>query len=350
MELSGPNAQDEEFSRRKRDHIEISLKSESQAPVDQFTRLAFSHNPIPEMNFDEVDISSKVFGHTLSSPFFVSSMTLGHEGAKNLNETILGVCEKKGWMAGVGSQRKQLFNPEAHKECEALRKKFPQLILFGNIGLSQIIDAPVEKIKTLVDSLNAQFLVVHTNPLQEVIQSEGTPQFKGGLMALEKLCTQLPVPVVLKETGCGFSAESFEPLKNLGLSAIDVSGLGGTHWGRVEGLRQTPGDLGFEVAQTFAHWGVSTVESLENGLKSQIPVPLWASGGVRSGLDGAKLLALGAEKIGFAQPILQEALKGVEFLEKKMTQLDYELKVALFCLGIKSVDVLIGRKELLKWK
>ncbi len=350
MELNDPKSINEEFSQRKRDHIEISLKPDSQAYVDQFTGLAFSHNPIPEINFDEVEISTSVFGHKINSPFFVSSMTLGHEGAQNLNDVIFSVAHKKGWMAGVGSQRRELFDPEAFKECEALRKKFPGLILFGNIGLSQIIDTPIEKIQALVNSLNSQFLVVHTNPLQEVIQAEGTPQFKGGLKALEKVCQKINVPVVLKETGCGFSIESFERLKNIGLSAIDVSGLGGTHWGRVEGLRQNPGDLGFEVAKTFSQWGVSTVDSVKNATKSQILIPLWASGGVRNGLDGAKLMALGAQKIGFAQPILQEAVKGVEFLEKKMTQLDYELKVVLFCLGLTRAESLVGQKELLQWK
>lgn len=338
------------FSQRKRDHIAISLKEESQAPNDQFAHLELQHNPIPEINFAEVDISTSVFGHALSSPLFVSSMTLGHEGAQGLNETILRQCEKLGWMMGVGSQRRQLFDASAFHECESLRAQFPNVVLFSNIGLTQIIDTPIEKLHSLVQSLGAQFLVVHTNPLQEAIQPEGTPQFRGGLRALENLCARIDLPVVLKETGSGFSADSFTQLKNIGLAAIDVSGMGGTHWGRVEGLRLSEDQLGYKVGQCFANWGISTVDSLLNGVEAKIDTALWASGGVRSGLDAAKLMALGAEKVGFAQPILQSALQGDDVLEKRMQQLDHELKIALFCLGIANVNTLVGKRNLVKWK
>ena len=251
---------------------------------------------------------------------------------------------------GVGSQRRQLFDPSAFKECESLRSDFPDAVLFGNLGLSQVITTPVDKIQSLVDSLKAQFMVIHTNPLQEALQPEGTPQFRGGLKALEKLCGKLNCPVVLKETGCGFSKESFKRLTGLGLAAIDVSGFGGTHWGRVEGLRQKETDMGYKVANTFFQWGLSTVESLKKGLESGFDGELWASGGVRSGLDAAKLLALGASKVGYAQPILEAVVKGSQSLSEKMEQLEQELKVTLFCLGLINVESLIGRKELLSWQ
>ncbi len=345
MEISDRDS----FSERKRDHIDISLRDESQATLDQFSNLQFQHNAIPEINFEDVSLSTQVFGHDLNSPLFISSMTLGHEGASGLNQTLARAATNLGWMMGVGSQRRQLFDPEAHKECQQLREEFPSLVLFGNIGLSQIIDAPLSQIQSLVDSLGAQFMVVHCNPLQEAIQPEGTPQFRGGLKALEKLCTELSVPIVLKETGCGFSTSNFEDLKNVGLAAVDVSGLGGTHWGRVEGLRMKSDEMGYQVAKTFSQWGISTVESLENGLQSRIESELWASGGVRNGLQAAKLIALGAKKVGFAQPILQAALKGQTELEKRMKQLDHELRVALFCLGIDKVDSLVGKRMLLRW-
>lgn len=348
METTNQSSSDQ-FSQRKKDHIDISLKDESQAYVDQFSRLQFQHQALPEIDFDEISLDCEVFGHPLSSPLFVSSMTLGHEGSAGLNQTILEACQEKNWMMGVGSQRRQLFDSAARKECEDIRKKFPKLVVFGNIGLSQVISSPSDSIADLVDSLGAQFLVVHTNPLQEAIQPEGTPQFQGGIEALERLIEALPVPVVLKETGCGFSQTSFAKLKNISLAAIDVSGMGGTHWGRVEGLRMPESSLGFKVAQSFSHWGISTVDSLENGLKSDVKTPLWASGGVRSGVDAAKLLALGAEKVGFAKPILQAAVEGREVLISKMEQLDQELKVALFCLGAKNLESLIGKRTLLKW-
>jgi isopentenyl-diphosphate Delta-isomerase len=345
-------AQEQElFSQRKKDHIQISLSAESQAWVDQFSRLQFQHNPLPEVNLDEIDLSVDVFGSPLQSPLFISSMTLGFEGSKDINRSLVSACAQRGWMMGVGSQRRQLFDSNASKECEELRQEFPDVILFGNIGLSQVIETKTEHIEALVKALGAQFLVVHTNPMQEAIQPEGTPQFRGGLGALSRLCAELSVPVVLKETGCGFSPKSLKQLKTIGgLGAVDVSGLGGTHWGRVEGLRQNPDSLGYKVASTFAHWGISTVDSLENAHRAQVNYPIWASGGVRSGLDAAKLLALGAEKVGFAQPLLAAAMQSQEQLILKMEQLEQELRVSLFCLGLENVRSLIGNRELLQWK
>ncbi len=337
------------FSKRKKDHIEISLRDESQAFVDQFSRLQFQHNPIPEIDFEDITLDTDVFGTSLRSPFFVSSMTLGHDGAQSVNDAILTACAEKGWMMGVGSQRRQLFDPQANIECEQLRKKFPNNIIFGNIGLSQVIASKVSQIQSLVDSLQAQFLVVHCNPLQEAIQPEGTPQFKGGLQALKNLTDGLSVPVVLKETGCGFSEQSFQRLQSVGLAAIDVSGMGGTHWGRVEGLRMQEKESGYQVAQVFRQWGISTVDSLENGIKTDIGLPLWASGGVRDGLQAAKLLALGAEKVGLAKPVLEAAVQGTETLIARMDQWERELKVAMFCLGIENVKSLVGQRKLLKW-
>ncbi len=338
------------FGQRKKDHINISLQSQSQTSSDQFSLLQFQHNPLPEIDFREVQLKTGVFGQSLDSPLFVSSMTLGHEDAPAINNRLVSQCQKRGWMMGVGSQRRQLFDPLAFKECESLRSDFPDVVLFGNLGLSQLIATSVREVQNLVDSLKARFMVIHTNPLQEVLQPEGTPRFRGGLKALEKLCQTLNCPVVLKETGCGFSKESFKYLTGLGLAAIDVGGFGGTHWGRVEGLRQKETDMGYKVANTFFDWGLSTVESLENGLESGFDGELWASGGVRSGLDAAKLLALGASKVGYAQPILKAVLKGSQNLSEKMEQLEQELKVALFCLGLTHVESLIGRRELLSWQ
>ncbi len=339
----------EQFTQRKKDHIEISLRDESQAYVDQFSNLQFQHNPIPDINFSDVSLETQVFGHLLKSPLFVSSMTLGHEDAGALNETILAACASMGWMMGVGSQRRQLFDPEAHKECENLRKKFPKNVIFGNIGLSQLVKSSIVDIQGLVDSLQAAFLVVHTNPLQEAIQPEGTPQFKGGIATLEEVCLKLKVPVVLKETGCGFSEDAFRKLSGLALAAVDVSGMGGTHWGRVEGLRMATNEPGRQVAETFAGWGVSTVDSIQNGIKTEVPFPLWASGGVRNGLQAAKLMALGAQLVGFAKPILESALQGQESLEKRMELLERELKTSMFCLGIEKVESLVGKRKLIKW-
>ena len=153
-------------------------------------------------------------------------------------------------------------------------------------------------------------MIVHTNPLQECIQPEGTPHFKGGLQALENLCRDLAVPVILKETGCGFSRKTLEKLKGVGLAAVDVSGKGGTHWGRVEARRLPAGHVREAAGESFADWGHTTVDSLMAARGVEWPRELWASGGVRNGLDAAKLIALGADLVGLAKPVLEAALKG----------------------------------------
>ena len=332
------------FESRKSDHIDYSIDSRSQVKgSSQFNSIQFIHDALPEMNFSEVDISSEVFGKSLKTPFFVSSMTAGHNGAGAINSQLAQVCEKRGWFMGVGSQRRELFDDQAFKEWTNLRDKTPEVLLVGNLGLAQVIQTSVAKIKKLLDSMGALALFVHLNPLQEVIQEEGTPQFKGGVEALERLVNELDYPVVLKEVGCGLSTATLEKIRSLSLAAVDVSGYGGTHWGRIEGLRAKE-SRSQVLGETFRHWGVPTVECLRNYKEASFTWPVWASGGVRDGLQGAKLLAVGAEKVGFAQPLLKAVMKSTEVLDETMSQLEEELKTTLFCTGCKNLEELKSKK------
>jgi isopentenyl-diphosphate delta-isomerase len=224
----------------------------------------------------------------------------------------------------------------ATDQWKELRAEFPELILFANLGLSQLPGAFTTDVARVVESIRAQALVVHANALQEALQPEGTPQFKGGVAALARLTRELTVPVVLKETGCGFSKNTMLKLRETGLSALDVSGLGGTHWGRIEGARARVADpIRGGAAETFAQWGESTVQSLLTAHELCPELELWGSGGVRSGLDAAKAIALGAHRVGYAQPALAAALQGDEALSLWMEQQEYELKLALFCTGMR---------------
>lgn len=338
------------FEERKRDHIEISLSPQSQSQVvDGLSRIELIHEALPELNFSEINLKTKTLGLDVDTPIFVSSMTLGHSASFEVNEVLAFVCQQKNMLMGVGSQRRQLEDQEAKNECLKLRQKFPKLKVMGNLGLAQIIESPVEQIQGLVDSLEAQAMIVHTNPLQECIQPEGTPQFRGGLKALETLCSRLSVPVVLKETGCGFSQKTLQRLQNIGLAAVDVSGRGGTHWGRVESQRLSSEHIQYSAGKTFADWGVSTVDSVLAAQELSLKAEIWASGGVRTGLDVAKLLALGANMVGLAQPFLAAALEGEDKLVQLIDQLNYELKVAMFCTGAETVSVL-RRGDLWKLK
>jgi isopentenyl-diphosphate delta-isomerase len=230
----------------------------------------------------------------------------------------------------------------------------------GNIGISQIIHAKTDAILRLSDAMGSRALAVHLNALQECLQPEGTPQFRGALSALERLCKNSGKPIVVKETGCGFSQSTLKKLANVGVAAIDLSGRGGTHWGRIEGRRAGSGTLQSEAAETFASWGESTVDSLMNAsVASQAskassgPFAIWASGGLRSGLDAAKAIALGAERVGFAKPALEAALAGPKdgeaLLRKWMTQMEFELKLALFCTGSSRPEDLRRKPESWSW-
>ena len=177
--------------------------------------------------------------------------------------------------------------------------------------------------------------------MQECLQPEGTPQFEGGLKALKDLAKNLSVPVILKETGCGFSHKTLKKLCGLGLKAVDISGYGGTHWGRIEGDRISSEDVRKQAALTYSNWGYSTLSSLlaAHQLEDK-DFEIWASGGIKTGLDSAKCLALGASAVGFAHIILKQAQKGEKALEDQMFLLEHELKIALLCTGSRTVSQL----------
>ena len=337
-----------QFEQRKRDHIRIALDPRSQTQGQTgLENIELIHEALPELNFKEVDISTSfVFGSDsffLSSPIFISSMTAGHENGQEINKALARLSDRRQILMGVGSQRRELQDEQASHEWQLVRQQAPKALLIGNIGLSQLIQSPIDKIRRLVDSVEALGLFVHLNPLQEVLQPEGTPNFKSGLNAIENLVKLLPVPVIIKEVGCGFSEATLKRLDSIGVYAVDVSGKGGTHWGRVEGLRSSEEQMLYKVSQTFADWGIPTVQSLLNAGKAQVSYEVWASGGVRNGLELAKLCALGAKRVGLAKPFLQAALKGDEALESVLDQLELELKTAMFCTGSAQISDLLTK-------
>lgn len=335
------------FESRKADHIRLALDSKTQAAgASGLDRVRLRHEALPDLNFDEISLKTTLLGRESATPMFVSSMTAGHAGSVDLNLTMARVCEKRGWLMGVGSQRKELRDSGASSEWKNIRKACPRVRFLGNIGIAQVIQSRPSDIQRLIDSLEAEAVFVHLNPLQECLQPEGTPQFRGGFEALGKLIRALRVPVIVKETGCGFSSATLTRLRGIGLHAVDVSGLGGTHWGRVEGGRSPVGDMRAEAAETFRDWGVGTVESLAAALAVRGDYEVWASGGVRSGLDAAKLIAMGARAVGLAQPIIRAAVEGEEALDRLMERLEFELRTALFCTGAANVESL---RELRAW-
>lgn len=345
-----PKETPELFSQRKQDHIRLSLDPRTQAEgLSGLERVRLTHEALPELNFDEITTQQNLFGLSLSSPIFVSSMTAGHDSAERINTLLAKAVQERNWVMGVGSQRKELEPGHDASEWKNLRKQAPKAKLFGNLGISQVIRTETAQIQKLVDNLEAQALFIHLNALQECLQPEGTPDFRGGLAAIERVAKELKVPVIVKEVGCGLAQKTIQKLKEAGVAAVDVSGLGGTHWGRIEGYRSHQGSTLFEVANTFQNWGLSTIDSLLAAKKILKPEQIFASGGVRSGLDAAKLIALGAQMVGVAQPWMQAAIEGEEALQKKMDRFDYELKVALFCTGCANLEELRNKEGVVSW-
>ena len=339
---------DSSFENRKKSHFFLSLKKESQAIFSSgFDNIQLIHSALPELDFNEISMGYQWGEKNLKTPFFVSSMTGGWSDSLDFNLKLAKACDSHSWMMGVGSQRGQLSDPSKAKEWKALRKACPNLVLFGNLGLSQLLKVSLKQVLSLADSLEAQAMIIHLNPLQEALQKEGTADFKGGLQALKELVKASPVPVIVKETGCGFSKQNLDSLDGMGLYAVDLSGMGGTHWGRIEGLRYSKSSAFFGIGENFSSWGHSTVSSLLYSAEQKRDYQVWASGGLRSGLDACKALALGAKAVGFGHIILKSLHESEEALDSLMFRLEKELKVSLFCTGSANIQDLQRTK---KWQ
>jgi isopentenyl-diphosphate Delta-isomerase len=322
------------FEQRKRDHIQLALNPIHQTEAhNQFDDYQLIHEAIPDLDFAEIDLSTHSLGRLRRKPFFVSSMTAGHIHAEKINANLWEACQSMGWVMGVGSQRRELSDQYASQEWLRLRQRFPDASVMANLGIAQLINTSMNQLKELVSNLKAQAFIVHCNPLQELIQPEGNTNFKGSWRALEEFLCAIDVPVVVKETGCGFSTKTLQRLNDLGVHAIDVSGLGGTHWGRIEGSRAVEDKIRYQAAQTFANWGISTASVLDSAQGLLLQTEIWASGGIRHGLDAAKSIALGASQVGIAKPILAAALESTEKVIEVMQIYEYELRVAMFCTG-----------------
>ncbi len=335
------------FIKRKTDHLNLALLDEMQATESAtLERVRLLHDSLPELNLNEVSIESGFLDEMLATPFFIAGMTGGVDQAEKINSTIAELASARGWIMGVGSQRREVCGGEGDDPNtlfqdpvnNSLTQRFPKLRLIANLGISQLITIHQQKswdsLQKVLDRMNPALIAIHLNPLQEAIQPEGTPQFKGALQALKVWSALSSVPVVIKETGSGMSLSTLKKLSELKIFAVDVSGLGGTHWGRIEGRRAPENSINATLGETFGNWGVTTVESVQNAATLiRKPTEIWASGGVRNGLDAAKLLALGAHRVGFAKPALEAALSGTAALERWMQTREEELKVALFCSG-----------------
>lgn len=326
---------------RKKDHVELTVTEKTQySKPSGFEKYSFNHNALPELNFEEISTQASLFGRTFSFPLFISSMTGGYAEAGPVNAIIAEFCEENDLPFGVGSQRAMLEDGSLTETFSVVRKKAPKAFIASNIGGVQLIGGLAsDKLNRLIDSIEANAVIVHLNPLQELMQPEGDRNFKGVLDGIEKLVNDTSVPVIVKETGAGISKYVAKRLLNVGVEVIDVSGAGGTSWAKVENQRSSNTRPNF----TFDDWGIPTADCLTqiSSLQWERSFGLIASGGIRSANDIAKALCLGAGFTAVAQPVIRAVVEGgYDDLELLFDQWKKDLRIILTLLGCSSVQEL----------
>ncbi|MDR9410640.1 MAG: type 2 isopentenyl-diphosphate Delta-isomerase [Balneolaceae bacterium] len=298
------------IQKRKKEHVELSINRDvNYQKTTGFDELDFVHNALPEINSTEVRLSASLFERDFSFPLFISSMTGGYSEAGAVNTIIAEFCENNNLPFGVGSQRVMLEDPAEEESFSVVRSYAPTAFIAANIGGAQLIDGlSDEKIRRMIESIDADAVIVHLNPLQELVQQEGDRNFKGVEKGIENLANKVECPVIVKETGAGISKSVAERLLGIGVSVIDVAGAGGTSWSKVENLRSNQTDPLHE----FDEWGIPTVDCINQiiPLKSKKTFELIASGGIRSSFDIVKAIALGADFTATAQPVIKAIMDG----------------------------------------
>lgn len=320
---------------RKAEHIELALKQRMQVSRSYFDNFVFGHNALPDLDFAAIDTRVSFLGKTLKTPLLISCMTGGTGSAAAINRRLAEAAEEAGVALGVGSQRKAIEDPETTHTFE-VRKYAPSIPILANLGAVQLnYGFGLEECERAVEMVAADALVFHLNVLQEAIQPEGQSNFEGLLDKMAAVAERLSVPVVIKEIGCGISKDVAQRCAHRGLTYIDTAGVGGTSWARIEAQRA--GDL--DLGELFADWGIPTPDSILQVAEID-GLTIIGSGGVRSGLDAAKAIAMGADIVGLAAPFLEPALESTEAVMHAIHRIDEALRITMFCLGVKNIKAL----------
>jgi len=339
----------DEISKRKREHLQIvhDQKVNFREQTSGFEHFHFVHNALPEIDLEEVDTRTEFLGYKLAMPLMISSMSGGEEEGEKLNRDLATVANQQKIPLGLGSIRPALENRAALQSYLVARQNAPDIPLIANIGATQLVKGlNSQKLLDLLREIQVNALSIHLNPLQEALQPEGQPHFKGVSRAIEILKDTLPLPIIVKEVGFGLSTDVIQRLVKIGVQWIDIAGAGGTSWSRIEHLR-TKNKIRQEVAAQFFEWGIPTTTAIQNATK-QKRLQVIASGGIDNGLKFAKAIALGAELAGAATPFLlirkQEGLKGLS----RMIQVYGEtLRICMFCTGCRDLKEFRGNPTLI---
>ena len=318
-----------EISQRKADHINLALQAEHQGALSAgFDRIQFEHNALPELLVSEVDCSAIFLNQYCSAPLIIGAMTGGCEHGESINRHLAEAAEQAQIPMAVGSQRAALQDGLA----QDLRRWAPKAILLGNLGGTQLQQHGVELAQRAVDSIEANAMIIHLNPLQELVQPDGDRDWRGVLAAIEECCATLSVPVIIKEVGSGIGPSSAQRLIDVGVSWIEIAGRGGTSWASIESARiqQTREQ---QIAAPFIDWGMDTAQLIPQVRSQSSQLGLIASGGLRDGLDIARSLRLGANMSAMAQPFLQPALESTDAVIEKIEIFREQLRWAMFLTG-----------------
>lgn len=325
------------ITKRKDDHIKINLEQDVRSTLTTgLEKIHFSHEALPELNLDEVNTRVKLFNREIQAPILVSSMTGGTADAGVINFRLAEAAQICGLAMGVGSQRAALEHPEQMASFQ-VRSVAPDILLFANIGAVQLnYGYGVDECQRAVEMIAADALYLHLNPLQEAVQAGGDTNWKYLARKIEKVCRKLAVPVIVKEVGWGISEKTARRLAECGIAAIDVAGAGGTSWSQVE-MYRAPDEFLRNLAATFVGWGIPTAESILNVKRAVPEMPIFASGGLKDGLDIAKCLALGATLGGMAGQFLKAATVSTENAVALMKLTQRQIQVSMFAAGAENI-------------
>ncbi|GAB4450606.1 MAG: type 2 isopentenyl-diphosphate Delta-isomerase [Anaerolineales bacterium] len=328
------------IDQRKADHIKINLEQDVRSALTTgLENYHFTHEALPELNLNRLDTTLSLFGKRLAAPILISSMTGGTAEAETINLRLAEAAQQTGIAMGVGSQRAAIEHPEQAKTFQ-VRRAAPDILLFANLGAVQLnYGYSIDHCRRAVDMIQADALILHLNPLQEAVQDAGDVNFAGLAGKIEEVCKKIEVPVIAKEVGWGISEKTAKRLADCGVKAIDVAGAGGTSWSQVE-MHRAPDEFTRQLAATFVGWGIPTADSILNVKKAVPGMTIFASGGLKDGLDIAKCIALGATLGGMAGQFLKAAAVSTENAVEMIKLTKRQIEVTMFACGAGSLEEL----------
>ncbi|MBV6400583.1 MAG: Isopentenyl-diphosphate delta-isomerase [Anaerolineales bacterium] len=332
------------IDQRKADHIKINLEQDVRSALTTgLENYRFIHEALPELDLNRLDPTVSLFRKLLAAPILISSMTGGTAEAETINLRLAEAAQEMNIAMGVGSQRAAIEHPEQARTFQ-VRRVAPDILLFANLGAVQLnYGYTIDHCRRAIDMIQADALILHLNPLQEAVQDAGDTNFDGLAKRIEEVCKQIEVPVIAKEVGWGISERTAKLLSDCGVSAIDVAGAGGTSWSQVE-MHRAPDEFTRQLAATFVGWGIPTSDSILNVKKATPEMTIFASGGIKDGLDIAKCIALGATLGGMAGQFLKAAAVSTEQAVEMMKLTKRQIEVTMFACGAREIRELENGK------